>query len=233
VISAVISARLQPVGRELELAVRADLAPAERSRLIAQVARDDITQIDRDNDAAVGTDVKYRTFVDGSASDRLETVNPDHGVITAAWDLGTDVVARVGEMLREHSPVGSGRDPHPGLYRDSHILFADGVQVKAPDPSLSAKEWVYISGVPYARKIELRQADGVYEAVAALAPQRYGNQAKISFTFRSLAQGGGTALDTWAKSSSGRAWAKQRSHRRDSLHGEWLRRQPAIVIKIL
>lgn len=228
-----ISAKLQPLSRELELAVRGDLAPAERSKLIAQVARDDIMAIDRVNDAAVGTDVKYRTFVDGSASDRLESVNPDNGTIAATWDLGTDVVSIVGEMLREHSPVGSGRDPHPGLYRDSHILFADGVQVKGPDPSLTAKEWVYISGVPYARKIEKRQADGVYESVAALARQRFGNTAKISFAFRALAEGGGTALDVWASSSSGKAWANARSHRRESLHGEWLRRQPAIVITIL
>jgi hypothetical protein len=222
----VISAKLQPLSRELELAVRADLAPAERSKLIAQVARDDILQIDRANDSAVGTDVKYRTFVDGSASARLESVNPDNGVIAATWDLGTDVVAIVGEMLRQHSPVGGAGDPHPGLYRDSHILFADGVEVKAPDPSLSAKEWVYISGVPYARKIEKRQADGVYEAVAALARQRFGNTAKINFTFRSLAEGGQTALDSWAKRASSHS-------RRGSHQGEWLRRQPAIAITIL
>lgn len=228
-----ISAKLQPLSRELELAVRGDLSPAARSQLIAQVALDDILEIDRVNDAAVGTDVQYHTFVDGSASNRLDAVNPDTGTIAAAWDLGTDVVSIVGDMLREHSPVGSGRDPHPGLYRDSHILFADGVEVKSPDPSLSAKEWVYISGVPYARKIEKQQADGVYEAVAALARQRFGNTAKITFAFRSLAEGGGTALDTWAKSTSGKAWAQARSHRRESLHGEWLRRQPAIVIKIL
>lgn len=228
-----ISAKLQPLSRELELAVSADLSPAARSQLIAQVAREDILEIDRVNDAAVGTDVQYRTFVNGSANDRLETVNPDSGTIAAAWDLGTDVVKIVGDMLREHSPVGSGRDPHPGLYRDSHILFADGVEVKSPDPSLSAKEWVYISGVPYARKIENRQADGVYESVAALARQRFGNTAKITFAFRSLAEGGGTALDSWASSSGGKAWANARSHRRESLHGDWLRRQPAIVIKIL
>jgi hypothetical protein len=228
-----ISSRLQPLSRELELAVRNDLSAQARSLLIAEVARQDIAEIDRTNDAAVGTDVQYRTFVDGRANAAFESVNHDNGTIAATWDLGTDVVAIIGDMLRQHSPVGSGRDPHPGLYRDSHILFADGVQVKSPDPKLAAKEWAYISGVPYARKIEQRSADGVYEAVAALARQRFGNTAKISFAFRSLAEGGGTALDTWAKSSSGRSWAKQRSHRRESLHGEWLRRQPAIVIKIL
>lgn len=228
-----IEARLQPVGRELDLAVRADLAPAMRSQLIAEVARADIDEIDRENDAAVGTDVKYRTFVDGSPNSRLESVNPDHGVIAATWDLGTDVVAMIGDMLRQHSPVGGGSDPHPGLYKSSHLLLADGVEVKAPDPALAAREFVWISSVPYARKIEQRQADGVYEGVAALARQRFGNQAKIRFEMRSLAAGGGTALDRWASSGSGKARAQSRSHRRASLHGDWLRRQPAIVIELL
>lgn len=227
-----IDARLQPLSRELDLAVRADLAPAMRSQLIAEVARADIDAIDRDNDAAVGTDVKYRTFVDGSPSSRFETVNPDHGVIAAAWDLGTDVVAIVGDMLRQHSPVGGENDPHPGLYKASHILLADGVEVKAPDPKLTAKEWIWISAVPYARKIEHRQADGVYEGVAALARQRF-DQAKIKFEMRSLAAGGGSLFDRRATSASGKAWAQQRSHRRESLHGGWLRRQPAIVITLL
>lgn len=228
-----VSARLQPLSRELELAVRDDLSPQARSQLIAEVARGDIAEIDQTNDAAVGTDVQYRTFVDGSASNRFEAVDPDHGTIAATWDLGTDVVAVIGDMLRQHSPVGTGRDPHPGLYKSSHILFADGVEVKGSDPSLTAKEWAYISGVPYARKIEKRQADGVYESVATLARQRFGNIAKITFAFRSLAEGGGTAVDSWAKSSSAKAWAKARSHRRESLRGEWLRRQPAIVITLL
>jgi hypothetical protein len=228
-----ISARLQPLARELELAVRDDLAPAERSRLIAETARADILEIDRANDAAVGADVKYKTFVDGRQGAPLESVNPDHGTIAASWDLGTDVVAIIGDLLRQHSPVGSGRDPHPGLYRDSHILFADGVQVKSADPKNPAKEWAYISSVPYARKLEKRQADGIYEAVAALARQRFGNQAKISFAFRSLAAGGGTSLDAWASSAGGKAFAKARSRRGEGLHGEWLRRQPAIVIKLL
>lgn len=212
-----ISARMQPVARELDLAVRADLAPAMRSQLVADVARADIDQIDRENDAAVGTDVKYRTFVDGSPSTRLEAVNPDHGIIAAVWDLGTDVVSIIGAMLRQHSPVMTGR------YRASHILLADGVDVKSVDPKLSVSEYTWISSVPYARKIERRQADGVYESVAALARQRFGNTAKISFSFRSLASGGGTALDVWAKGSRG-------GSRNEARRGDWLRRQPAIII---
>lgn len=221
-----ISAKLQPLSRELELAVSADLSPAERSKLIAEVAREDILEIDRVNDSAVGTDVQYRTFVGGSANTRLEAVNPDRGTIAATWDLGTDVVSIVGDMLRAHSPVLTGR------YRASHILFADGVEVKAPDPKLSAKEWMWISGVPYARKIEKRQADGVYEAVATLARQmqargdnRIGNTAKISFEFRPLASGSGTALGRWASKTRSGGHIRNQSRRAD-----WLLRQPAIVI---
>jgi len=43
------------------------------------------------------------------------------------------------------------------------------------DPRLSVREWQYISGVPYARKIEKAHTDGVYEGVAALARARFGN----------------------------------------------------------
>lgn len=226
-----ISARLQPVSRELELAVRGDLARDVRALLVANVAREDIAEIDRVNDAAVGTDVHYRTFVNGSASEQFESVDPDRGAIAAAWDLGTDVVAQIGAMLREHSPVGSGKDPHPGLYKSSHLLFADGVQVDAPDPSLNVSEWAYISGVPYARKIERGQghasADGVYEGVAALARRRYGNQAKINFTFRSLAAGGSSALSRWASSTSSGGHIRNAARRSD-----WLQRQPAIVITL-
>jgi hypothetical protein len=55
--------------------------------------------------------------------------------------------------LRQHSPVLTGR------YRASHVLFADGVAVdpeKATDTA--ANEWVFISTVPYARKIERGQS---------------------------------------------------------------------------
>jgi hypothetical protein len=41
--------------------------------------------------------------------------------------LNMDEVAQFAlKTLRELSPVGSGEDPHPGLYRDSHILFLNG-----------------------------------------------------------------------------------------------------------
>jgi hypothetical protein len=70
--------------------------------------------------------------------------------------LNMDEVAQFAlKTLRELSPVGSGEDPHPGLYRDSHILFLNGHDV--PD----AKAWkpgdqLEISNPePYARKIEV------------------------------------------------------------------------------
>lgn len=221
-----ISGRFQPLSRELELAVRADLAPAERSRLIATVARSDIAQIDAANDAAIGSDVRYETTVDGARSAALETVNPDRGTIAAIWELQHGVVDFVWEMLVKHSPVLTG------AYRASHMLFVDGNAIERPDPARVAKEWVVISGVPYARKIERGSSDqapdGVYEGVAALARGRFGNLARVSFSFRSLAGGGRTKLEGWAArtKSGGRI-------RNDRRRAEWLRRQPAIVITML
>lgn len=220
-----ISAKLQPLSRELELAVRGDLAPAERSKLIAEVARADILEIDRQNDAIAGTDVQYTTAVDGSKGARFESVNPDHGTIAAMWELQTDTVAQIWAMLKKHSPVLTGQ------YRDSHVLLADGAEIDPEGKLPVASEFVFISAVPYARKIERglssQATDGVYEAVAALARGRFGNVAKISFTFRSLASGGGSSLHKWSGST------KSGGHiRNDSRRSEWLLRQPAIVIKM-
>ena len=86
-----------------------------------------------------------------------------------------------------------------GAYAASHKLYADGVETDAQNPK-PAERYVFLSTLPYARKIEgirkggekkpgqSKQApDGVYEGVAALARARFGNLAWIRFTFDSTA----------------------------------------------
>jgi hypothetical protein len=55
---------------------------------------------------------------------------------------------------------------------------------------IDAREWVFVSVAPYARRIERgwsRQApDGVYQAVAALARRRFGSLAMVQFTYRGV-----------------------------------------------
>jgi hypothetical protein len=88
---------------------------------------------------------------------------------------------------------------------------------------------VFVNVQPYARKIERGESpsapEGVYEAVATLARQRFGNVARIRFEYR-VPVGGGTALEAWA----GRTGQRRRAGRQRS--SEWNRRQPAIVITV-
>jgi hypothetical protein len=63
------------------------------------------------------------------------------------------------------------KDKHPGLYKRSHVLIADGVAVDdGKIPPLAKTSDVRFNIQPYARKIERglspQRPDGVYQAVA-------------------------------------------------------------------
>jgi hypothetical protein len=53
-----------------------------------------------------------------------------------------------------------------------------------------ASRYEFVSTVPYARKIERglspQAPDGVYQVVAVLAQKRFGNVARIRFSYRAL-----------------------------------------------
>jgi hypothetical protein len=57
--------------------------------------------------------------------------------------------------LRDNSPVGSGRDPHAGQYRDSHTLFINGDDVKDLSSWQPGDEIEISNPVPYARILEI------------------------------------------------------------------------------
>jgi hypothetical protein len=193
-----VIARIGPIGRDIAVIIRDELSPAARSRALAQFAREKIDEARAANRRALGKEPPHEVFVDGRRGASLESVRPD-GVIVAEFDLISDLLGFVSELLWMHSPVKSGR------YRRSHRIFADGAEVgvvadntralAAPGGRWTsrirdAREWVFVSVVPYARRIERgwsRQApDGVYQAVAALARRRYGNIAKVQFTYRGV-----------------------------------------------
>ena len=193
-----VVARIEPISRDIQAIIRESLSPAAKSRVLAQFARETINEASDINRRALGKVPPYETFVDGRRSEALDRVRPD-GVIVAEFDLISDLLGFVSEQLWVHSPVRTGR------YRKSHRIFADGALVgevanntralAAPggrwtSGSIDAREWVFVSVVPYARRIERgwsRQApDGVYQAVAALARRRFGNVAKVQFTYRGV-----------------------------------------------
>lgn len=135
------------------------------------------------------------------------------------------------ETLRERSPVGSAGDPHPGLYRDSHMLFIDGHNV--PD----AKNWQpgqaleFSNPEPYARKIELGTIKvsvppHVYEETAPLITARYGNSVSVQFVFMPVRFG---SVQAYSRSLAGRAARKRRGGSPKALR-DWLVRQPALIV---
>lgn len=216
--------RFRPMDRELQVLVNEALSPKARQRLIAREAQKGIDEGDRINKAALGVVPPSEVNVDGRRSAPLDTVNPDRGVIMVRWQLISEAVDWIWLQLVEASPVLTGR------YQREHALFADGVEVTAPSATKVAREWVFASTVPYARKIERglssQAPDGVYQAVAAMAIQRFGNVADIRFVWREI-DAPGSMLNDWASgkdySDRGRVGAA-RQQRKDI-------RQPAILIR--
>jgi hypothetical protein len=193
-----VVARIEPIARDIQAIVRENLSPAAKSRVLAQFARETINEAKEINRRALGEVPPYETFVDGRRSEAFERVRPD-GVIVAEFDLISNLLGFVSEQLWIHSPVKTGR------YRKSHRIFADGALVgevanntralAAPggrwtSGMVDAREWVFVSVVSYARRLERgwsRQApDGVYQAVAALARRRFGRLARVQFTYRAV-----------------------------------------------
>jgi hypothetical protein len=217
-----IQTKVEPIDRDIELIFAQDLSPQARSTKLAAFARESLAQAEQQNERVLGHVPPHETFVDGSPGRPIDAVAPD-GAVVFEFELLTDLFAWVHEQLITHSPVLSGH------YSQSHRFYADGAEVNIDEQAPQANEYVFVNVQPYARKIERGQSpsapEGVYEAVATLARQRFGNVARIRFEYR-VPVGGSTPLDAWAnRTRQGRRQRKQRS-------SEWSRRQPAIVITV-
>jgi len=142
-----------------------------------------------------------------------------------------DIVDFALATLRSRSPVGTGDDPHPGLYRDSHLVFLNG-QVVQDVKAFRRGDQINISNpVPYARKLEIGNARmqaplHVYEDTALIVASRFGNRASVKFTFMPVRFGGISAYAAFSKQlKQGRRTMSEKSRQ------DWLVRQPAIQIK--
>jgi hypothetical protein len=196
---AIIEFKTEPINRDIVLFIDS-LSPEETSRQFAVLAAQHIDDAKRINVRVLGREPPSTTYVDGRARAPLATVRPN-GVIFTEFELLIDVLVFITEMLIKFSPVGrkpDRRPGHPGLYKRSHILLADGVEIDVLTPSLVpqlavADEYVFINTLPYARKIEHglspQAPDGVYQAVANVARRRYNKIAKIFFTYRTIFEG--------------------------------------------
>jgi hypothetical protein len=168
---------------DLSSIISESFGPEAISAAIAEVAREALAEAEAINTAALGRAVPYTTLVDGRESADLESVRPN-GSIVGIFDLTVDVLTWIEQQLIAHSPVRTGR------YQRSHRVFVDGVETAIANiaPGISRIVFAPLSAYapeiePHGRKPgESRKApDGVYQAVAALARQRFG--ADISFTY--------------------------------------------------
>lgn len=184
-------ARLKPVSEQFRIARRG--TAVEVQRFIVATAK-------REHAKIMTTDPRpasFTRFVDGKAGAPEEDVGPT-GTILYEYPRIDAVAEFALETLRKLSPVGSVGDKHPGLYRDSHMLFLNATPVDLAGLAAwkPGDEVSIANPLPYARKIEIGKmkmrvpgTDHVYQQAVQVVNGRFGNVAKARFTYRALAIG--------------------------------------------
>lgn len=186
-----IQGTIQPIRRELDLAIDSWLGPEARADVLVATARVILSAIDARNRNALERDVPHRTVVDGLPTEAIERVHAD-GLIVRTYDVMPILLMEVGRLLWIHSPVKTG------AYQQSHRLLADGNEFAAvtdgwtlPSVPAEVREFVFAPTVPYARPLEggwSKQApDGIYQVVAVMMNATFGHFAKIAFGYREIA----------------------------------------------
>lgn len=218
--------RFEPIDRDIQLIIDENLSPEAQRKMLIDFAKEQVAEASRVNASAFGRPIPYETVVDGRRGALVDSAQAT-STIVFEFEMLDDVVRWIADALAENSPVLTGR------YRQSHVLFADNVEVQPHEPIPPAREYAIISLVPYARKIERglsdQAKDGVYEVTAMQARRQFGNIAGIKFSYRS-AIGGPSMLEDWARKT--KMFRKGRRMRPEA-HADWLRRQPAVIITVL
>jgi hypothetical protein len=173
-------ARLQPVSAQFKIALQA--TEAETHKLIVAVAK-------REHAKVMETPPKPVSFdrrVDGHLNAPEESVK-SNGVIVYSYQRLDVIVQYAMDVLFDKSPVLTG------VYRNNHTLLINGAPARNLAEYSPGDEITIANPVPYARKIEVGSmqmtvpgTDHVYQQAAQLVKARYGNMARISFTFRSI-----------------------------------------------
>lgn len=205
-----------------------------QDQLFAEFAQDRIDDAKDQNAKVLGHVPPYTVSVDGRLGAPLNSAKPNGLGVFVEFELSFEALEWIGDMLERFSPVGTPpKDRHPGLYKRSHVMIADGVAVDDFKIPPTATRLTFTNIQPYARKIERglssQRPDGVYQAVALLAARKFSNIAKIRFGYETPLFG---AIDTWASSPAGAAWARAKRRGSSKGHAEWLRRQPAVIVTL-
>ncbi|CAH1658705.1 hypothetical protein CHELA1G11_12869 [Hyphomicrobiales bacterium] len=175
--------RTKIINRDIVAFVKQGISAEAAASMRADIAREALAEAQEQNRKALGRLPPHETYVDGRKGAPLESVKPT-GTVLFEFDLYNELFSWIGEQLVLHSPVLTGH------YRQSHLFFADGAAVDPGAALPEAGEYLFVNDRPYARMIEGGSSDqapdGVYEAVAALANRRFGNVARIRFTYRTV-----------------------------------------------
>jgi hypothetical protein len=138
------------------------------------------------------------------------------GVIVYDYNRLDIIAKRALEILRSISPFGKGRDPHPGLYRDSHRLFIDGHAAENLSGWHEGQEVSITNTVVYSQVIEVGGRGGkkfridgggrVYQRAQQILGRDpdIRNAADIEFTFRAVFGSGQVNQLTQGKTASKR-----------------------------
>lgn len=189
-----LQVKIDPVEKEIEAVIRRDLSPKEQQTVAAQFASTGIEEAKATNRMILGRAPPLTVTVDGRNGAPLDSVNPNGGTIIAEFELMEDVLRWIAEALQARSPVVSG------AYRRGHTLFVDGKEVPIGGQIPLGEEYAFTNPVPYSRKIEIGKTKSgrsfvtqvenrIYERTAKDAMARFGNLAKILFTYRGVVGG--------------------------------------------
>ena len=133
------------------------------------------------------------------------------------------------QVLKDRSPVGSAGDKHPGLYRNSHMVFLDGHVVKDVSIWRPGQQINISNPVPYSRKIEAGRMQmsvppHIYEDAVPIIASRFGNSVSVKFVYMPVRFGDNAAWSAFSK--------LQRTGRKlsEKAREDWLVRQPALQI---
>ncbi|WP_316234665.1 hypothetical protein [Bradyrhizobium sp. SZCCHNR1020] len=190
------SGTIDPIDLDIQAIIAEDLSPRARSAALAEAARAELKAAEDTNAAALGYVPRHSTVVDGAAGADESQVRPD-GEIVYSFDLGRSIFGWIAGELASFAPVLTGQ------YLHSFLFFVDGVLTALDGEIPDGHEYVFMSAVPYAGKIEgehrapeSEQApNGVFEAVATLAQLAFPG-ADIGFSYRAPFAGAAARTDT-------------------------------------
>jgi hypothetical protein len=196
-----LTTRVEPLSTAIDVIVAQTLSPPARRQALVRFARARLAAAQAQNAAVLGRTPPHTVTVDGRRGAPLAAVDPDRGVIVFEFDLIADLLRWIAQTLIARSPVVSG------AYAKGHTLFADGAETAVGGRIPPAEEYAFTNMVPYARKIEIGRTQSgrpfvvqvenrIYERTARDARARFGNSARIEFTFRGVVGGRQIAAGT-------------------------------------